>query len=272
MRGARRSALTVRAAWRESLGALRLCDDPRSRARLVGDVMLYRVLRLYRLPRVNALRRIRLRTGEVVAYRLNRGDIQSIREVLLDEVYRLPFPLEPKVIVDLGANIGLTSLYLKNRYEPAVVIAVEADATNAELTRRNCEPLGVTVIEAAIGPHDGIARFFASNESNLGAVSGPDGEGTEVPMISMPTLLDDLGITTIDLLKMDIEGGEQVLLDGPTEWLSRVRAIIAEFHPGVVDYEGLVRRLVEHGFRYFPAGSAWPGSMDAFVREQQSVP
>jgi hypothetical protein len=93
--------------------------------------------------------------------------------------------------------------------------------------------------------------------------------GTEVPMISMATLLDTHGITTVDLLKIDIEGGEQALFDGDIDWLSRVRAIIVEFHPDVVDYDGLVRRLVEQGFRYVRAGTAWPGSMDVFVRERE---
>lgn len=90
-------------------------------------------------------------------------------------------------------------------------------------------------------------------------------------MVSMATLLNTHGITTVDLLKMDIEGGEQALLDGDLAWLSQVRAIIAEFHPDVVDYEALVQRLIAHGFRYVAAGTSWPGQMDAFVRESAAT-
>jgi len=56
----------------------------------------------------------------------------------------------------------------------------------------------------------------------------------------------------IDLLKLDIEGGEQELLRFQLEWLQRVDAIIAEFHPDCVDYPGLVAKLQQHGFRYIP--------------------
>jgi hypothetical protein len=145
----RRAACTVRAVARECLGAVRICAGPRSTLRLVGDVLLYRVLRVLRLPHENQARCIQLRTGEEVSYRLNRGDIQSIREVLLEEVYRLPFPLEPRVVVDLGANIGLTSLYF-GRGGPEVLLAVEADTENATLARRNLDSPGARVVEAAI--------------------------------------------------------------------------------------------------------------------------
>ena len=51
----------------------------------------------------------------------------------MDEAYRLPFAIQPKVIVDLGANIGLTSIYLLRLYKPEILVAVEADADNAAL-------------------------------------------------------------------------------------------------------------------------------------------
>lgn len=253
---------------REGAAARRLCMDVPSAARLGSDVVLYRAMRVARLRKEDRPRSIRLKTGESVAYRLNRGDIQGIREVLMDEVYRLPFTVTPRVIVDLGANIGLTSLYLARRFRPERMVAVEPDTANAALARRNLAPLGaaVTVVEAAIGPHDGVARFMPHRQSNLGSV-GASAEGTEVPMISMATLLDTTGIESIDVLKIDIEGGEADLLTGDLGWLERVGAIIAEFHPGVVDYQALVQRLVDHGFRYIAANSVWPGSMDAFVRE-----
>ena len=91
------------------------------------------------------------------------GDNQGIREVWNDEVYRLPLDQSPKTIVDLGANIGLTSLWYAKRYEPTQIVAVEPVPANARLIRRNLEVNGITdittVIEAAVGPESGTARF-----------------------------------------------------------------------------------------------------------------
>src|SRR5438105_3774582 len=84
--------------------------------RLASDLALARLIPYVRLPNINRTRRIRVPGGIEIVYRLNRGDIQSIREVWLDEAYKLPINQRLKFMVDLGANIGLTSLWLAKRY------------------------------------------------------------------------------------------------------------------------------------------------------------
>jgi hypothetical protein len=82
----------------------------------------------------------------------------------------------------------------------------------------------------------------------------------------MPDLIERMG-AKVDLLKIDIEGGEQALFSAKNlKWLKDVNAIIAEFHPAVVEYQRITGILRSHGFQYFPAGSLWPGSMDLFKR------
>ena len=248
------------------MGCVKIGGDARSVVRLARDVLLSRVLRVATLRTENAVRVVQLRGGETVSYRLNRGDLQGIREVLMDEIYRLPFVLSPRVVVDLGANIGLTSVYLARHHRPEFLLAVEPDPLNAALARVNLEPIGGHVLEAAVGARDGTAKFTARRDSNLGMVD-PGGGGDPVRVVSMNSVLALTPQHRIDLLKIDIEGGEQELLSGELSWLSAVDSIIAEFHPDRVDYDGLIGVLREHGFRYIPAGSAWAGSMDAVVRE-----
>ena len=169
---------------------------------------------------------------------------------------------------DLGANIGLTSLWLAHRYGSARVIAVEPWPQNARLARLNLERNNVQaeVVEAAIGPRDGQAIFSGGGDSNMGHVGGSD--GMPVSMLSMKTLLQHLPDgAEVDLVKMDIEGGEQALLAENVDWLRRVKAIIAEFHPDVIDYPGAIRSIEQQGFRFLPAhGEAAVGAMDSFVR------
>jgi FkbM family methyltransferase len=234
----------------ESAGAVRIVGDLRSLIRLLVDILLFRVLGLFSIPGRNRDREIRLKDGTRIVYRLNRGDIQSIREVWMDEVYRLPSPILPGVVIDLGANIGLTSLWLARRHAPTRVIAVEPSPQNARLVRLNLSRNGVpaTVVEAAAGARDGTARFSASADSNQGQL-GEDGE--EVPVISMSTLLREHAPgQSVALMKMDIEGGEQDLLSSNTEWLSRIPVVLAEFHPDRVDYPGLIGKLESAGFVY----------------------
>ena len=72
--------------------------------------------------------------------------------------------------------------------------------------------------------------------------------------------------TGVDLVKLDIEGGGRLLLTGDLKWLDRVRTLIAEFHPAVVDYPGLIAQLQEAGFRYVAKDSVFPDNMDAFLK------
>ena len=215
---------TVRAVGREIAGAARIAGDRRSFLRYAGDVILYRVLRLVPLPA--RLRTIRLRDGSRITYRLNRGDILTVNEIWQTGSYRPPFPVDRlTTIVDLGANIGLTSVYLARRYGGSV-LAVEPSASNVALARRNLAQNGVAgeVVQAAIGPHDGTGRFARHRDFNSGRL---DTDGDPVSVLSMATLLARLGPEArIDLVKVDIEGGEAELFSGDLGWLRRVDAVI----------------------------------------------
>jgi hypothetical protein len=67
------------------------------------------------------------------------------------------------------------------------------------------------------------------------------------------------------LIKIDIEGGEQELFDGPTEWLARTEAIIIEFHSSV-DHFRIIGLMSSRGFKYIPAHSLVPENMDCLTR------
>lgn len=256
--------------WEEIRRAARLTVDLRSLVQLSFDLLLYRQPFIDIIPRkwMNKERSIRIRDGITLTYRLNKGDIWSLREVWLFECYKFPASIHPEWVLDLGANIGMTSVWLANRYPVKKVIAVEPAKSNEALTRRNLmqNQVGAIVIAAAIGSRDGSITFVEHPASNFGTANYSESGSTS--LISMNTLMERYcNGKRIDLLKLDIEGGEQELLSSNLEWLERVDAIIAEFHPGCVDYPGLVKKLQERGFRYIPANSVFPDNMDSFIRE-----
>ena len=226
------------------------------------------------IPRrwIDRERTILLRNKVPLTYRLNKGDIWSLREVWLFDAYRFPANIRPKLIVDLGANIGLASVWLATQYQPQQLIAVEAVQANADLARRNTDQVHVetVVVPAAIGPKDGSVRFIERAESNFGRADYTATGST--PMLCMNTILKRHAPgQRIGLMKIDIEGAEQELLSSGLEWLASVDAIIIELHPGLIDTAGVIATLQSHGFRYIPANSAFPDNMDSFIRDQPSV-
>jgi len=261
-----RPLTTARAITHELTRGYRTMTSESFFATFAWDVLAYRRMRLGRIRSYNDRRRIVTRGGTVIHYRRNRGDIQSIREVWLDRVYSVPFGERPEIVVDLGANIGLAGLFFSAEYMAKRVVMVEPDRANAEVLRDNtlqCKP-DVDVIEAAVGPADGVVFFSESEESNLGRVAQ---SGRPVQCISMPSLMKATGLTRIDLLKIDIEGGEGQLLSGANDWLQSVGAIMIEFHPQIVDEVALIALLKSKGFVYFAhTDAARLGKSDYFQR------
>jgi len=197
-----------------------------------------------------------MRDGTWLTYRLNRGDIQAIREIWLDEVYMPPPEATPvRQVVDLGANIGFTSLYLFGRLHAPYIVAVEPDPANVSILRRNLDQNRVPaiVIDAAVGPFDGHASFRRDRASNLGQL---DAEGDmRVRVMSMASVVDYLpNPAAKTLLKLDIEGGEEQLFTGDLSWLHRFDCLLAEFHPDRADLERITRLIDTSGLRSRPGG------------------
>ncbi len=260
--------MTALTAYLRDLRAIvRVGADMRSRFRLISDFTLAKFIDVIpNLPR-DRPREIRFRGGVKIRYRLNKGDIHSIREIWLEEDYRLPFKSPRGVLLDLGANIGMTSVWLSKKYAFTKVIAVEPDPKNAALLRDNFQLNAINgqILQAAIGPYEGTACFQSSEISNLGRVSE---EGSLVQMISVDAIFKKFSLTGIALMKIDIEGGEQALFDGPTGWLAHTDAIIMEFHPAVVDCTRIAELVTSRGFKFIPAHSCFFDNLPCFTRAE----
>jgi FkbM family methyltransferase len=244
-------ARSVAAIPGEVLVAWRLAHGPRSFARLAVDVFLYRLLRLG--TRFGGRRRrVQLRDGAVLHYRLDRGDIRTIREVWSDEVYLLPPPAGPRTLVDLGANIGLASVWLARRYGCDHVLAVEPWPANAQVARLNLEANGLPaeLVEAAVGPATGPGHLdhAAAAAERDSALARLGDSGLPVQVLSIRDILERLpGGRTPDLVKIDVEGAEDHLLTGDLTWLADVKVVVAELHCHMVDCEALIANLRSAG-------------------------
>jgi FkbM family methyltransferase len=238
-------------------------------------------MRLFPTRRQNLLRIANLRGGVQLHYRLNRADLWTIHEVWVEQEYRVSRLFKPRIVVDLGANIGLTSLWFASSFS-SVVIAVEPSESNAEVARKNLEPFGprATVIQAAVGAAVGTGKFLPGPASTCGrmdfhnALSSSEQKSekaVDVAIIDMATVLRLIpSDSSIDLLKIDIEGGEEELLNGDVSWLDRVNAILIEFHPDLIDYQAALATLTRVGFQRSTAVTA--KGVEFFERTRRTTP
>jgi FkbM family methyltransferase len=117
--------------------------------------------------------------------------------------------------IDIGANIGLFSL-IAARYLPEgrPIVAFEPSAETAERLRTNLAfnaAERVQVLEAAVAEEPGVLRLYRSptNIGGTSAVGKPGGTiEIEVRKVVLADALNELGISRIGMLKIDIEGFE----------------------------------------------------------------
>ncbi len=169
--------------------------------------------------------------------RTGSSDLAIFDEVVMDRGYAFPLPKPPATIIDAGANIGLASLWFKKAYPGSTIIAVEPDEGNFHMLLKNTRHIGgILPLQAAIAPTDGVLAMDRRGSRASGfttRVALPD-ERT-VRAISIPTLMKEHGLNKIDLLKIDIEGAEKELFEGPDlSWLEHVDTIAIELHDRMV--------------------------------------
>jgi FkbM family methyltransferase len=177
---------------------------------------------------------IRLRVpglAEPVACRVKDSDIWEFNQSLGKGEEPLDLGFKPKTIVDAGANVGYASLRFQRRFPGAKIIALEPAAGNLAQFRKNCAPYPNIVLDPrALWSKSTRLRIVPMGASNAFQVrEDPMGD---VDATSIPDLMRQHDIDTIDLLKIDIEGSEVELFEdsGAVQWLPHVRAILIETH------------------------------------------
>ncbi|MBB5047000.1 FkbM family methyltransferase [Rhodopseudomonas rhenobacensis] len=151
-------------------------------------------------------------------------------------------PLGFQFIVDAGGYIGTSAIVLAEAFPTARIICLEPSQANFAQLCRNVAPWpNIIALKKALGPNDGIAKLIdrRTGEWGFSIVERPvdcinPELIEEVEVTSIPSLLGEFGANGIDILKLDIEGGERDLLYAEPAWLDMTRVIVAELHDRIV--------------------------------------
>lgn len=135
------------------------------------------------------------------------------------------------IIIDCGANIGISVLNYKRHFPGAHVIAFEPDPTIVKVLRRNLEVNkveNVQLIDSAAWIENGYSSFFTEGIDGSRIIDNSD---VELPNVTVKTAdLRQYVQQPIDLLKMDIEGAEFKVLCHLGECLKLVQNLVVECH------------------------------------------
>jgi FkbM family methyltransferase len=204
------------------------------------------------------LRRLR-KLRHTPASVLEKGHIDSL------ELLELLSPDPPRVIYDIGANVGTWTLLAKAIFPEAAVHAFEPLTSHLEKFRAATAQLSqVTPHQVCLGSSPGEASLRVLDFSDASSLLPLSSEGkkqwglaeTKRETVRVETLdrwVASQKISAPDLLKLDVQGFEVEVFKGATNCLSQARAVIAEasfreFYEGQCLFHDVVRLMAENDF------------------------
>lgn len=173
----------------------------------------------------------------------------EFKNILYDDCYGLA-KIEGKVesIMDVGSNLGFFSIAARSRFPDAKIHSYEPNPKIQEYLLSNTRDLSIKVHPEAIGTTAGFINLEADAGSLFGkAVASESGK---IKMTAMSEALARIG-GSVDLLKLDCEGGEWPLLENKEIW-KNVKNLTMEYHLWAnpqLDVPGMVKTIRDHGFR-----------------------
>lgn len=151
-------------------------------------------------------------------------------------------------VVDVGANVGAFSYFIKELWPEAHVISCEPEPKCMEWVKKNTRMFkDVTYVNKAIVGDSNLKEvtFNVCKWAGNGHVEGTFDmnfwkrygcqveEKITVPAVTLMKVIEDNKFPRIDLLKVDTEGSESVILQGIKPWLKNVKYITGEYHSQV---------------------------------------
>lgn len=166
-------------------------------------------------------------------------------------------------IIDAGANVGFTSLFLKTHFPKAGIVCVEADRDNSQQLKKNIDVNGlqgsIQVLNNALWSNDTDSLVVTSDFRDGGSWSksvtleskGSAGATTKVQCITVQKIAATAQLNEIDILKIDIEGAEAELFKTPAfvQFLAeRVKFLAVEIHEEFCSRQSIQKILTDNHF------------------------
>ena len=179
----------------------------------------------------------------------------DIDEIIEKEIYRFHTESKFPLIIDCGANIGISIIFFKKLYPNAKVLAFEPDPVLFQMLSSNIEKFAfknISLHQAAIWKDDCGVKFLLEG-GHSGRISANQDEKRIIPVnsIDLKKILGSFDL--VDMLKIDIEGAEDEVIFHCMENLKKCKNIFIEYHSNNAKKQNLHEILYlfnSFGYRY----------------------
>ena len=208
-------------------------------------------LKLEAIMLVNKIKFIKNKVNYNFYFPINgKRQTESFKKMLLGYTYPLVENFNPKLILDVGANLGATSMFFAINYPKARIFSFEPTEMNFRWLQKNTEGFkNITRIKKGAYFKDTAAKIFLDSESGGRNSIYKDWTKSDrfelVELINLGKFLESKNLEKkVDILKIDTEGCEIDILSSINNHLKNVQIIYLEYH-GKSDEERILELLSE---------------------------
>ncbi len=166
--------------------------------------------------------------------RENSTDIEVFKSIFIFKELQLPVKIDAQLIIDAGAYTGLSTIYFRDKYPNAKIFAIEPNIFNFETLKKNTEHLSnIELLKGALWYKNCNLKIIDPGNGYWGfqTMESDEHDKDNIIAYTINDILSKSGSSTIDILKIDIEGAEKELFTyNWNSWLDKVNVIIIELH------------------------------------------
>ena len=185
--------------------------------------------------------------GLIITVRDNGYDEIIVNDIFAKKQYDIGVSIVGGTVIDIGGYIGDFTLYALRNMGVKKVIVCEPMIENFRILRENIENNGyednVILVKKAVSSTkkdvslnimvkgEKVKEEVHASEYKIYNDNVADRKVRIVPSIRMTDLINNYKVESIDLLKIDCEGGEFDILLNMPDWIyERIRNIVFEYH------------------------------------------
>ncbi len=176
--------------------------------------------------------------------------------------------LEPRVIIDAGANVGSSAVFFKDVFPDAKLICIEPEHQNQLMLKKNMALnrfTDVVFIEGGLWDKDEVLEiqngFRGSREKelsfSLAERQSNDSTSNTIKGYTLETILNDHHLQHADILKIDIEGAEARLFrsfEQTAKLLGLTKILAIELHDECIDRFVFTQMVEQAGYHQITFG------------------
>lgn len=197
------------------------------------------------------------------------------KELFKKEIYKFKSDKSNPLIIDCGANIGMSIVYAKTQYPKARIIAFEPEKTIFSYLQKNLVANLITDVELinkAVWKEETTLNFI-NEGADANRITDINNDANDFEEIKVEAVkLSDYINEKVDFLKLDIEGAEIEVIKEIEPKLKMINYIFIEYHSSPKSKQELqvILDILERNNFHYYIDSPNPSKKHPFIDKRKS--